>query len=59
MQLLSAVFKATNAAVNDALQTPNVHSEIVAYLSSSKNVHILPACVTNFGIDFPEFYGAN
>ncbi|CAF3535626.1 unnamed protein product [Fusarium graminearum] len=30
LQLLSAVFKATSTAVNGALRTPNVHSEIIA-----------------------------
>ncbi|KAM3483639.1 hypothetical protein MY8738_002949 [Beauveria namnaoensis] len=38
LQLLSAIFKAANAAVNGALQTPNIHSETVASLSSSKNI---------------------
>lgn len=38
LQLLSAVFKAANATVNGALQTPNIHSETVASLSTSKNV---------------------
>ncbi|KAJ6781425.1 hypothetical protein PWT90_09979 [Aphanocladium album] len=38
LQLLSAIFKAANASVNGALQTPNVHSETVASLSSSKNI---------------------
>lgn len=38
LQLLSAVFKATSAAVNGALRTPNVHSEIVCSMSSSNNV---------------------
>lgn len=38
LQLLSAVFKATSAAVNGALRTPNVHSEIVSSMSSSNNI---------------------
>lgn len=38
LQLLSAVFKATLTAVNGALRTPNVHSEIVCAMSSSNNV---------------------
>ncbi|EGX94570.1 Kinase binding protein CGI-121 [Cordyceps militaris CM01] len=38
IQLLSAIFKAANASVNGALQTPNVHSETVVSLSSSKNI---------------------
>ncbi|KAH7313691.1 kinase binding protein CGI-121-domain-containing protein [Stachybotrys elegans] len=38
LQLLSAIFKATTAAVNQALKTPNVHSEIVAYMSASNNI---------------------
>jgi EKC/KEOPS complex subunit CGI121/TPRKB len=38
LQLLSAVFKATSTAVNGALRTPNVHSEIVCTMSSSNNV---------------------
>ncbi|OAA69145.1 Kinase binding protein CGI-121 [Cordyceps fumosorosea ARSEF 2679] len=38
MQLLAAVFKATNAAANGALQTPNIHSETVASLSPSNNI---------------------
>ncbi|KAI9170758.1 Kinase binding protein [Paramyrothecium foliicola] len=37
-QLLSAVFKATTSLVNDALKTPNVHSEIVTSLSPSNNI---------------------
>ncbi|KAH6959351.1 protein CGI121 [Fusarium avenaceum] len=38
LQLLSAVFKATLTAVNGALRTPNVHSEIVCTMSSSNNI---------------------
>ncbi|OAR01915.1 hypothetical protein LLEC1_01249 [Akanthomyces lecanii] len=38
LQLLSAIFKAAHATVNGALQTPNVHSETVASLSTSKNI---------------------
>ncbi|KAH7122138.1 protein CGI121 [Dactylonectria estremocensis] len=38
LQLLSAVFKATLTAVNGALKTPNVHSEIVVALNSSSNI---------------------
>ncbi|KAK6700973.1 hypothetical protein SNK04_010907 [Fusarium graminearum] len=38
LQLLSAVFKATSTAVNGALRTPNVHSEIVCTMSSSNNI---------------------
>ncbi|KAF7551943.1 hypothetical protein G7Z17_g4648 [Cylindrodendrum hubeiense] len=38
LQLLSAVFKATLTAVNGALKTPNVHSEIVIALNSSSNI---------------------
>ncbi|KAJ3512361.1 hypothetical protein NM208_g15335 [Fusarium decemcellulare] len=38
LQLLSAVFKATSAAVNGVLRTPNVHSEIVSSMSSSNNI---------------------
>ncbi|KAG7416362.1 EKC/KEOPS complex subunit CGI121 [Fusarium oxysporum f. sp. rapae] len=38
LQLLSAVFKATSTAVNGALRTPNVHSEIVCAMSSSNNI---------------------
>ncbi|KAM0438502.1 hypothetical protein ACHAPT_001251 [Fusarium lateritium] len=38
LHLLSAVFKATSAAVNGALRTPNVHSEIVCSMSSSNNI---------------------
>jgi EKC/KEOPS complex subunit CGI121/TPRKB len=38
LQLLSAVFKATSTAVNGALRTPNVHSEVVCAMSSSNNV---------------------
>ncbi|EQL00390.1 Kinase binding protein [Ophiocordyceps sinensis CO18] len=37
-QLLSAVFKATLAAVNGSLKTPNVHSETVTSLSASSNI---------------------
>ncbi|KYK57967.1 Kinase binding protein [Drechmeria coniospora] len=37
-QLLSVVFKATLAAVNGTLKTPNVHSEIVVSLSTSSNI---------------------
>ncbi|KAI5459103.1 kinase binding protein CGI-121-domain-containing protein [Mariannaea sp. PMI_226] len=37
-QILSAIFKATVAAVNGELKTPNVHSEIVTSLSSSNNI---------------------
>ncbi|KAK3181784.1 hypothetical protein K4F52_006851 [Lecanicillium sp. MT-2017a] len=37
-QLLSAVFRAVTTAVNGALKTPNVHSEIVASLSASSNI---------------------
>ncbi|KAM0233259.1 hypothetical protein ACHAPO_007338 [Fusarium lateritium] len=38
LQLLSSVFKATLTAVNGALRTPNVHSEIVCNMSSSNNI---------------------
>ncbi|CEI68211.1 EKC/KEOPS complex subunit [Fusarium venenatum] len=38
LQLLSSVFKATSTAVNGALRTPNVHSEIVCNMSSSNNI---------------------
>ncbi|KAK7418173.1 hypothetical protein QQX98_004148 [Neonectria punicea] len=38
LQILSAVFKATLNAVNGALKTPNVHSEIVISLGSSNNI---------------------
>ncbi|KAF4450941.1 Protein CGI121 [Fusarium austroafricanum] len=38
LQLLSAVFKATSTAVNGALRTPNVHSEIVCSMSPSNNI---------------------
>ncbi|OAA40673.1 Protein cgi121 [Metarhizium rileyi] len=37
-QLLSAVFKAVTVAANDALKTPNVHSEIVVSLNPSNNI---------------------
>ncbi|KAL7759368.1 hypothetical protein ACKLNR_009458 [Fusarium oxysporum f. sp. zingiberi] len=38
LQLLSAAFKATSTAVNGALRTPNIHSEIVCAMSSSNNI---------------------
>ncbi|SPJ76338.1 Protein CGI121 [Fusarium torulosum] len=38
LQLLSAVFKATSTAVDGALRTPNVHSEIVCSMSPSNNI---------------------
>lgn len=37
-QLLSAIFKAVTGLANNALKTPNVHSEIVASLNPSSNV---------------------
>ncbi|KAF5124266.1 EKC/KEOPS complex subunit [Metarhizium anisopliae] len=37
-QLLSAIFKAVNAATNGSLKTPNVHSEIVVSLNPSNNI---------------------
>ncbi|KFA61823.1 hypothetical protein S40285_07542 [Stachybotrys chlorohalonatus IBT 40285] len=37
-QLLSAVFKAASNSASGTLKTPNVHSEIVASLSSSNNI---------------------
>lgn len=37
-QLLSAIYRATLAAANNELKTPNVHSEIVTGLSPSNNV---------------------
>lgn len=40
LQILSAIFKATTTAVDGTLKTPNVHSEIVASLTSSNNVSI-------------------
>ncbi|KAF4124839.1 EKC/KEOPS complex subunit CGI121/TPRKB [Geosmithia morbida] len=36
--LLAAVFKAVTSSATDTLKTPNVHSEIVASLSPSKNI---------------------
>lgn len=38
LQLLSAVFRATSAAVNGGLRTANVHSEVVYSMSSSNNI---------------------
>ncbi|KAL7912509.1 kinase binding protein CGI-121 domain-containing protein [Trichoderma velutinum] len=38
IHLLSAIFKAVNNSVNEALRTPNVHSETVVSLSSSSNI---------------------
>ncbi|KAH8174709.1 kinase binding protein [Sarocladium implicatum] len=38
LQVLSAIFKATTTAVDGTLKTPNVHSEIVASLTSSNNI---------------------
>ncbi|KAK3335116.1 kinase binding protein CGI-121-domain-containing protein [Cercophora scortea] len=37
-QLLSAAYRAINAAATSALQTPNVHSEVILSLSPNNNI---------------------
>ncbi|KAK3693288.1 kinase binding protein CGI-121-domain-containing protein [Podospora appendiculata] len=38
LQLLSAAYRAINAAATSALQTPNVHSEVILSLSPNNNI---------------------
>ncbi|KAK4226659.1 kinase binding protein CGI-121-domain-containing protein [Podospora fimiseda] len=38
IHLLAAIFNAINTQTNDALKTPNVHSEVVLSLSPSNNI---------------------
>ena len=56
LQLLSAIFRASNLAVSNSLKTPNVHSEIVTSLSNSNNVcHRFPLLPLHHIIFSPTF----
>ncbi|KAJ0361165.1 hypothetical protein COL154_007032 [Colletotrichum chrysophilum] len=46
--ILAAAFKAVTAKVDGSLKTPNVHSELVASLSSANNVRARPSPSTSF-----------